>query len=123
MAYLLIEGEFTNKAEQVYQDDNNWTAPYLWRSEFRNILALYLRKKYLSVAEAKSKMEIAQRILARKEFELKSEEILDLAANSSLSAYDCEYVLLAQKLKIKLVTSDRKILRSFSECTVDLSKW
>ena len=39
IAYLFIEGEFTPQAELVYQSDSNWVAPYLWRSEFRNILA------------------------------------------------------------------------------------
>ena len=123
IAYLLIEGEFTDRAERVYQDDNSWAAPYLWRSEFRNILALYLRKEYLSIAEAKSKMQIAERIIAGKEFELLSVEILDLAMQSSLSAYDCEYVLLAQKLEIKLVTNDRKMRRSFPEITIDLASY
>ena len=123
IAYLLIEGEFTDRAERVYQDDNSWAAPYLWRSEFRNILALYLRKEYLSIAEAKLKMQIAERILALKEFELKSASILDLAVHSGLSAYDCEYVLLAQKLEIKLVTNDRKVRRSFPEITIDLASY
>ena len=123
IAYLLIEGEFTTQAERVYQEDNSWAAPYLWRSEFRNILALYLRKEYLSIEEAKSKMSIAERILVGKEFELKSDSILNLAKNSGLSAYDCEYVLLAQKLEIKLVTNDRKILNSFPELTVSLSQY
>ena len=123
IAYLLIEGEFTPRAERVYQDDNSWAAPYLWRSEFRNILASYLRKEYLSIAEAKLKMQIAERILAGKEFELKSDSILDLAMQSGLSARNCEYVLLAQRLEIKLVTNDRKVRRSFPEITIDLASY
>ena len=123
IAYLLIEGEFTPRAERVYQDDNSWAAPYLWRSEFRNILASYLRKEYLSIEYAKLKMQMAERILAGKEFELKSDSILDLAMQSGLSARNCEYVLLAQRLEIKLVTNDRKVRRSFPEITIDLASY
>ena len=56
IAYLLIEGEFTEQLELVYQSDSDRIAPYLWRSKFRNILALYLRKNYLSLADIKTIM-------------------------------------------------------------------
>ena len=68
-------------------------------------------------------MQMAERIVAGKEFELKSDSILDLAMQSGLSAYDCEYVLLAQRLEIKLVTNDRKVRRSFPEITIDLASY
>jgi predicted nucleic acid-binding protein len=123
IAYLFIEGEFTEQAELVYQSDPDWVAPYLWRSEFRNILALYLRKKFLELEAAKAIMFQAENLLSGKEFELDSESILAQIAQSSLSAYDCEYVVLAQKLGVKLVTSDQKILRSFPAITIDTSSW
>jgi predicted nucleic acid-binding protein len=123
IAYLFIEGEFTEQAELVYQSDPDWVVPYLWRSEFRNILALYLRKKFLELEEAKAIMFQAENLLSGKEFELDSESILAHIAQSSLSAYDCEYVVLAQKLGVKLVTSDQKILRSFPAITIDTSSW
>lgn len=123
IAYLFLEGEFTAQAELVYQSDPDWVAPYLWRSEFRNILALYLRKKFLELEEAKAIALQAESLLLGKEFELDSASILAQIAQSSLSAYDCEYVVLAQKLGVKLVTSDQKILRSFPEITLDTSSW
>jgi predicted nucleic acid-binding protein len=120
IAYLFIEGEFTKEAESIYQSDSDWVAPYLWRSEFRNILALYLRKKILSLAESKAIAESAEELFSGNEFELNSDAILDLVANCPLSAYDCEYVLLAHKLGIKLVTNDKKILQNFPDITINL---
>lgn len=120
IAYLFIEGEFTNQAESLYQADSDWVAPYLWRSEFRNILALYLRKKILSLAESKAIVQGAEELFSDNEFELNSNAILNLAANCPLSAYDCEYVLLAQKLGIRLVTNDKKILKNFPDITINL---
>ena len=120
IAYLFIEGEFTNQAESLYQADSDWVAPYLWRSKFRNILALYLRKKILSLAESKAIVQGAEELFSDNEFELNSNAILNLAANCPLSAYDCEYVLLAQKLGIRLVTNDKKILKNFPDITINL---
>jgi predicted nucleic acid-binding protein len=123
IAYLMIEGDFTPQAELVYQFDSNWVAPYLWRSEFRNILALYLRKDYLSMAEAKTIMAQAEALMKNKEFELDSTSILKMIWNSTLSAYDCEYVVLAKKLGVNLITNDRKILKSFPNLAVSLESY
>lgn len=123
IAYLMIEGDFTPQAELVYQLDSNWIAPYLWRSEFRNILALYLRKNYLSMAEAKTIMAQGEALMKNKEFELDSASILEMIENSTLSAYDCEYVVLAKKLDINLITNDKKILKSFPDLAVSLESY
>lgn len=113
IAYFLIEGDLTSEAEAVYQKDADWIAPYLWRSEFRNILALYLRQDLISLEEAKEIMNQAETLLLGKEYEVDSESIIDLAKISRLSAYDCEYITLAQDLSLNLVTSDRKILQKY----------
>jgi hypothetical protein len=39
-------------AEPALQKDSEWAAPLLWRSEFRNVLALYIRQGYLSLNDA-----------------------------------------------------------------------
>lgn len=123
IAYLLIEGEFTSSAEKVYQKDSDWIVPYLWRSEFRNILALYLRQKLISINDATSIMAQGELLLAEKECEVQSDLVLKLAKTSGLSAYDCEFVALAQSLSILLVTSDQKIIKAFPDCVVPLTEY
>ena len=44
-------------------------------------------------------------------------------AESTCSAYDCEYVALAEDLKTKLVTTDKQILRDFPEWAVSLREF
>ena len=58
-------------------------------------------------------MEQAELLLLGKESEVGSNHVLKLAQISGLSAYDCEYVALAQDLNLNLVTSDRQILQAF----------
>ena len=117
IAYLLILGQYTNEAESVYIKDPQWVAPLLWRSEFRNILALYVRRGLMDLNDAYGTMEQAERLMRGQEFEIVSARVLRLAATSGCSAYDCEFVALAQDLGVTMVTSDR-ILVARSKPTV-----
>ena len=53
----------------------------------------------------------------------RSEKILELAAQSKCTAYDCEYVALAQDLGVPLVTTDKQILRAFPKTAVSMEKF
>lgn len=46
--------------------------------------------------------------------------MLRLAQQSGCSAYDCEFVSLAQDLHVQLVTMDKGILAAFPEIAVSL---
>ena len=43
VAYLLIEGERTSACRRAFAKDPEWCAPFLWRSEFRNVLTMHMR--------------------------------------------------------------------------------
>ena len=113
VAYLHLPGEHTNSAENVFMKDSSWLAPYLWRSEFRNILALYLRQNQITLAQAQEVMAKAERLLEGKTYQVTSVEVLALVQISRCSAYDCEFVALAQRLNVPLVTADKHILSEF----------
>lgn len=121
IAYLYLPGEHTAKAEALLVQDPEWAAPALWRSEFRNILAGYLRGKTLTFGQACSLQSEAEDLLAGSEFEVESTAVLELVRDSDCSAYDCEFAALAVKLQVKLVTLDTKLLKAFPEHTVSLA--
>ena len=121
VAYLYLPGEHTAKAEALLERDSEWTAPVLWRSEFRNILAGAMRRKTLSFEAARELQLEAESLLAGAEYEVDSRVVLELVRDSDCSAYDCEFVALAATLGVKLVTMDGKILRSFPDHAVALS--
>ena len=120
IAYLLIPGERTSKAEQALNKDPYWVAPLLWRSELRNVLTLYMRQMQMQLAYALDVMQRAERLFANKEYHVASDKILPMAASCLLSAYDCEFVFLAQNLGTQLLTVDKKIIGSFPETAVSL---
>ena len=120
IAYLYLPGEYTSAAESLLVRDPDWAAPILWRSEFRNILAGYLRRKAITFEQANSLQTEAESLLAGAEYELDSHAVLELVRDIDCSAYDCEFIALAQKLNTQLVTMDKKLLRAFPKCAVPL---
>ena len=121
LAYLYLPGEFTAAAEGLLERDPEWASPILWRSEFRNILAGYMRRKDITFEQAISLQTEAESLLAGFEYEVDSEAVLELVRNSDCSAYDCEFIALAVKMDTKLITMDKKLLRAFPKRAASLS--
>ena len=122
LAYLYLPGEYTAAAEALLEQDPDWAAPILWRSEFRDILAGYMRRKAITFEQAKSLQREAESLLEGAEFEVESSAVLELVRDSDCSAYDCEFIALAMKLDTQLVTMDKKLLRAFPKHAIALSR-
>lgn len=118
IAYFFIQGDKTRVAEQVYHQDSDWVVPFLWRSEFRNVLALYLRQNLIALEKANGIMAEAEAYFRGRQYEVASSDVLNLAMLSSCSAYDCEYASLALFLDIPLITFDKKLLAAFPQTAV-----
>ena len=52
IGYLYLTSDRSLQVERALCKDPAWVAPLLWRSEFRNVLALYLRQGLLSLEDA-----------------------------------------------------------------------
>lgn len=122
LAYLYLPTEFSGQAEQLLGQEPQWVAPVLWRSELRNVLALYMRKNLLTLEQAYAIQTEAETLLAEGEYEVPSLDVLRLVESSDCSAYDCEFVALAKRLNIKLVTADKKILKGFPKIAMTLAE-
>jgi len=118
IAYLYLPTLETAAVEKLLELDSEWAAPQLWRSEFRNILALYVRKKILTFEAACQMQRQAEQLMIGNEYEIDSLSVLSTANESGCSAYDAEFVALAKSLNKKLVTSDKKLLRLFPDVAI-----
>lgn len=118
VAYLLIEGDHTAEAEALLAADPEWAAPLLWRSEWRNVLAGYLRRGGVDLAAALEGVREAERMLSGREYLPEGERVVELVAGSDCSAYDCEYVAVAGALDVPLLTWDRAVLAAFPDVAV-----
>ncbi len=121
LIYLYVQGQRTQESEAVLRRDAVWTVPLLWRSEFRNALVGLIRTGALQLNDALAMSEEAERWLNGYEYTVLSGRVLALANQSGCSAYDCEFVALAQDLEVPLVTSDRQILKAFPTMAVSPS--
>lgn len=123
IAYLLIPGDRTPQARTALEKDPDWVAPPLWRSEFRNALALYLRQGQTTLSRTLQRMQEAEFLMQGREHAVISSQVLSLVAGSRCSAYDCEFVALAQTLNIALVTLDSRILTEFPATAISLDEF
>lgn len=123
IAYLFVTSDRSAQAEKALLKDPLWVAPLLWRSEMRNVLTLYARKKILKLAEVQHIMSEALHLMQGREYEAVSHQVLDLAAASTCSAYDCEFVALAKDMDLRLLTADAQILRQFPDVAMPLEEF
>ncbi len=122
IAYLWLPGERTKAAEHLLEEDSDWNAPLLWRSEFRNVLAGCLRRGDVRLDTALQIVEGAEEQMRGHEFSVPSSQVLARAEASARSAYDCEFVVLAEELGVPLVTSDVKLVKSFPSIARSLDR-
>jgi predicted nucleic acid-binding protein len=120
IAYCWINGPLTTLAQSVRVKDPEWHAPILWRSEMRSILTGYLRDGSLNAAQISRVMDTAEDALAGSEHIVAGTPVLEAAGRSRLSAYDCEFVVLASVLAVPLVTADKAILKAFPELALTM---
>lgn len=113
IAYLYLPTIYTADVEAVLEKDPHWIAPLLWRSEFRNILALYIRKNMIDLDTANQMQAQAERQLSGNEYTVNSTNVLAHAKESGCSAYDCEFISVAKSLNLKLITADKKLIAAF----------
>jgi predicted nucleic acid-binding protein len=120
LAYASIPGRSTASALAALRLDPDWVAPSLWRSELRNVLVLEMRLHAMSIDDALAAFGEAEKLVVDAQLPADTAKVLALAGASGTSAYDCEFVALAQELGIRLVTADRRLAGRFPSVAVDL---
>jgi predicted nucleic acid-binding protein len=118
IAYLLIPGDNSFLADEVFLKDADWAVPLLCRSELRNILTLYMRHEGMSLQQAQITMEKAEFLWSNREYAVPSDSVLETTFHNRISAYDGEFVILAQHLGVPLVTFDKPVRKAFPNIAV-----
>ena len=118
LAYLWLPSDKTPISEKIYYKDADWIAPWLWRSEFRNVVSFYM-KRGVSLRDGMEAIKRAENLMKGNELQVNSEEVMKLVKQSGCSAYDCEFVHIAQTRSVPLITFDSKILRNFPNVAID----
>lgn len=115
ISYFWLEADRTTAARAVRERDSDWVAPMLWRSEFRNVLYQHMQYRGLPLSEASQIADLVEDDMAESTYEVDTNTVLRLIEATGHSAYDCEYVALAQALGVPLVTGDTTVAEEFPE--------
>ena len=94
----------------------------LWRSGLRNVLATYVRAKLIDVADAAALHRHAADLIGLEEYDVETSDVLRLAKASGCSAYECEFVSVAEYLDATLVTAHSKLAKAFRSRAVLLAE-
>ena len=93
-------------AQKLKELEPDWRVPRLWREEFENVLAVHVRAGRLRRDQAIETMTAALETLLPGEIAVDPLEALDVAINLGISSYDAQYLSLAQKHNVLLITED-----------------
>ena len=111
VTYLVLKMPESATAVAVRGKDSLWSAPLLWRSELRNVLITLVRRSVIGVTDAIGAVERANHLVRSQA--VSTGRVLKLADLSGCTAYDCEFVSVAERLQVPLVTNDKQVLAAF----------
>ncbi len=110
ITYLVLKGDYSKECGDLFVWDSEWAAPRLWRDELCNVLVTYERRGLLNRRDALQAFSDAEAIIGDNQYDVRAERTLSVADRTRCSAYDSQYIALAEDLGIKLFTFDKKIL-------------
>ena len=115
LVYLFIESDFTVGAQQVHSLDPDWVFPPIAISEASNVLVTLVREKHITSETASEALRRIEKHVMAGLREVSMKAVLELAIQRNISAYDAQFIVLADLLGIYLVTEDGKLKRTFPD--------
>ncbi|MCY3757488.1 MAG: type II toxin-antitoxin system VapC family toxin [Acidobacteria bacterium] len=120
MVRLVVGGADGADAAALFERDTEWAAPSILMSELHNVLIGFVRRGALTSELAKAMSDDAAVVLGGRIASVSGHQVIDVALECGLSAYDAEFVTLARVLGVPLATLDNEILRGAADVAVSL---
>jgi predicted nucleic acid-binding protein len=120
MVYLLTGIGPGEEAARLLARDPEWAAPPILLSEIQNVMVGLMRRGKLQAGDAHDICEDARAVLGDRVASVPFRPVLERAMAGDLSAYDAEFVVLARRLGVPLVSADRAILEGAPDVAVPL---
>lgn len=121
LAYLLIEGDRTPAAQDLWARDADWRSESFIMIEFSNVLATYVRQALLERDQAKALLGQAGRLMPGLDA-VQHDLAFEIAADLGVSAYDARFLALAKRSGRRLVTDDARLRRAAPDWTLSLEE-
>ncbi len=111
ITYFLIRGDRSESVDRLMENDPDWCSPRLWLDEFLNVLTTYERNGLIASEDACQLLEDALELMDGRSYEIAPERVLAVARRTGCSAYDSQYVSLAEDIGSRLYTCDKGVLK------------
>ena len=106
--------------EKLLAADDDWRLPKLWLHEFASAATTFVRVGQADLRQASAAIDAAVSLVAGRDEDVDLHASIETAIRLDLSAYDAQYVVLAQTHGVRLVTADQKLIRNAPGAAVAL---
>ena len=120
MVRLLMGGADGTDAAVLFERETEWAAPSILMSELHNVLIGFVRRGALTSEQAKAMSDDAAVVLGGRIAGVSGHQVIDVALECGLSAYDAQFVTLARVLGVPLATLENEVLRGAADVAVSL---
>ena len=110
LVYFLLRGEHSEAVDSLFETDSDWIAPKLWLDEFLNVLATTERNSKITSAEADSVLADVTELMSDSSYDVPAYRTLATARRTGCTAYDSQYLALAEDLGLQLYTFDKRLI-------------
>jgi predicted nucleic acid-binding protein len=121
LLYHAIQGPFTSMISQLVVKDDEWYTSFFWQFEFLNALRAMVKARQLRFDEAIAALDSTSRKIANGLRSAMQAQVLRSAIQYDISAYDAQYIAVAEQMGIPCVTADAPLVRKVPTVAVLLS--
>jgi predicted nucleic acid-binding protein len=122
VAYLLMDGDYTDGAQQLRIRDSDWRSEAFLLVEFTNVLASSIARKRMTLSSAEEFLAKAAALFDGKLGRIPHASVVAIAARYRVSAYDGRFLALADQLGSRLVTEDARLRAAAPRLTQSIAE-
>jgi predicted nucleic acid-binding protein len=117
LIYLWVPG-YDKLSPELLMADPEWHAPVIWLSEVRNVLLTHYRHRLIGEDDVLKTMSKIERQMLQNTHVVTSAEVFRVGLKYGISAYDGEYVSLARRLQVQLITHDHRLIKAIPDVAI-----
>ena len=109
VTYALMGAGHYEETMRLWERDNDWRMPELWKHEFQNVLVTSMRAGHITLDGARLLMNQALRLFTPAQCRVGLTEALKISHSYGVTGYDGQYLGLALALRVPLISEDRRL--------------
>ena len=122
VAYLLIDGNYTEAAQELRLLDSDWRSEAFLLVEFTSVLVSSIARKRMTLSMAEDFLAKAAALFDGKLGRIPHASVLAIATRHRVSAYDARFLSLADQLGSRLITEDARLRAAAPALTQSLAE-